>query len=175
MLKKINAFIYDHTIGILNIYYIKLCRSISYAVFGWNNKDFDDGFLLQLEVYKLKRMLHLFKNYGNHCEDCENYKPKMKSIKLAIKLGERVINHNYRRFYDMHVHKYGKIQYEFEPTDATKQYYQMILIKNNKKYERTQDEIDDLINARSTDEREQGRDRRLFYRIIEKYGRYWWD
>jgi len=155
-------------------YYKKLCRALAYFQLGWNNVDFDSEALTEMEVFKLKRLLYLFENYGYHSETCINYKPKMKSLKLAIKLGERFLTHDYSRFTAAHDKKYGKLDTDFERIEGS-DYYRMIDIKNGVKYTKTEEEVKDMLDSYRADEREQMRDRRNFYRIIEKYGRHWWD
>lgn len=154
--------------------YRKVVRSLQFAKIGYNSFDFDDYYLFELEVFKLKRMLHLFENHGHHDESCDKYKPKMKSIRLAIKLGERYMTRRYFRFYDLHDKKWGKTEMGFEPIEGS-DHFLMITLKDGVKYERTDQENKELLEAVTKDDNEKLRDRRNFYKIIEKYGRYWWD
>lgn len=75
----------------------KLTRSVSYAKFGWDNPDWDNYYLHSLVLFKLKRMQHVFIHYGHHSEECENYKPKMRSIEVAIKLLDSAVNDSWWR------------------------------------------------------------------------------
>ena len=106
ILTKIKYLYWDVESFFINTY-IKICRSLSYAKFGWSNYDFDHAYLLEIQVMKLKRMLDCFENYGHHCHTCPNYKPKMKSLRLAIKLGEKLRTDAYQKFLDIYLKKYG--------------------------------------------------------------------
>jgi hypothetical protein len=152
----------------------KFSRSLAFAKIGYNSHDFDDYYLVELEVFKLKRMLYLFENHGHHCPTCDTYIPKMKSIKLAIKLGEKWLNSDYFRFWDLHNKKYGdtEIGWESIPNSTNSL---MITLKDGKKYERSEEERKSLIDSHRKDEREKEKHRQLFYKIIAKYGRYYWD
>jgi len=119
-------------------------------------------------------MLYAFEKYGYHDPECDTYKPKMKSLKLAIKLGERWMRGDYYRFHDLHEQKYGKIELGWESIPGSNN-SKSISLKNGKKYERSIEERIEFLEAHFADEREQEKHRRLFYNIINKYGRYWWD
>lgn len=173
-ISEIKATIYDNTVVLVRHYYRKATRALAFAKIGFNSYDFDSYYIVELEVFKLKRMLYLFENHGHHSESCENYKPKMKSIRLAIKLGERYMNRDYFRFYDIHNKKWGKTEMGFEPIEGST-HFLMITLKNGSKYERSEQETKELLESSYADDREKDRDRRNFYRIIEKYGRLWWD
>ena len=70
---------------------------------GWRlryNYEWDSGFLLEIEVLKLKELLHNFEHHGHHDPECENYAPKMKSLRLAIKLGDLLINDDYMKYHN---------------------------------------------------------------------------
>lgn len=174
MIEMIKAYVYDYTIGKYREYSTRIGRALSFAKIGYSNYDWDDFYLFKLEVFKLKRMLDVFENHGHHSPTCNNYKPKMKSIRLAIKLGERYMNHRYFRFHDMHEKKYGKTEFGSEPIEGS-DCSLMITLKNGVKYERTKLETEDMMEAYRKDRAEEERDRVNFYKIIIKYGRYWWD
>jgi hypothetical protein len=162
MLRRVQGFI------------IKIKRVWAFIKIAWNNYDWDDGYLHQLVLFKLKRMQYEFIHNGYHAEECVNYKPKMKSLKLAIKLMERVVKHDYNRFLDIHYAKWGQPRYVFEPyKDGMSK---MTTIIDSVKTE--EDEIterNERIEAYNRDDRIEARDLRLAYAIIGKYSKYWWD
>lgn len=174
------AYLYDFTIGNIRQYYRKICRSLAFARIGWDNFDFDYRPLVELELFKLKRMLHLFENSGYHSEECPNYKPKMKSIRLAIKLGERWLNHDYCKFHDLHEKKWGKLQTNLDnplPEDYTPEGNLRWRSWRNgaKTEEEKRQEHLEFFEAVRKDDRLEERDIKNFYKILAKYSRYYWD
>lgn len=162
----------------------RLGRSIAFFKLGWLSYDFDYMPLHEAALFKLKRMLYCFENYGHHAETCENYKPKMKSIKLAIKLLEKYCKNDYTRFYDMHEKKWGKSTCDFVPVDVEgnivpkeeAKYFKFNSSRPNAQTEEEKaQERKEFLEAYNADEREQEKHLRWAYAIITKYHRYWWD
>jgi hypothetical protein len=98
----------------------------------------------------------------------------MKSIRLAIKLGELWLKGDYYRFHNLHNKKYGDTEIGWEPIPNSTNSL-MITLKDGKKYERSEEERLSFLESHVADEREKEKHRQLFYKIIVKYGRLWWD
>jgi hypothetical protein len=134
-----------------------------------DNHDWDAGYLMQMEVLKLKRMLKHFEGPdSHHSPDCENYKPKMKSLRLAIKLGERYLADDYYKStvnFEMDIKLYSKDD----------KLYQIVWIDVDTGQPATKEKLEAWRAEYDRADEKQERDRSLFYRIIEKYGNYWWD
>lgn len=156
----------------------RLKRSFHYAKFGWLNYDFDYSALHELTLFKLKRFLYCFENYGYHSEECENYKPKMKSLKLAIKLLEKYLADG-NRFLDMHDKKWGPLETWTEKAEYDENYGQLCRWLSKRPgaitEEQKEQERIEFRNAYDADDREKNKYLALAYKIIIKYNRYWWD
>lgn len=155
-MELIKAYLYDYFISPVAQFFKKLKRAIAFFIIGWNNFDWDHAYLMELEVFKLKRLLYEFENFGYHSPECKNYKPKMKSLKLAIKLGEMLSEGDYFKFTGLHYKKWNR------PVDLWT-------------YKMQEDEKNEFLEAANKDDRIEAKHRRWFYNIIRDYGRYWWD
>jgi hypothetical protein len=151
----------------------RLGRALAFFRMGWLNHDWDNHYLNEVVLFKLKRMRHSFLVYGHHSEDCVNYKPKMKSLNLTIKLLERIIENDYTKFYDLHKKKWGETQIEWIPEGEN--YRMETSVEKANTPELKEQERKEFREAYEKDERMEARDKRIAYAIIGKYQDYWWD
>lgn len=160
-------------------FYQSIVRGIKWGYKLRYNYPWDYHFLLEFEVMKLKELLHYFENYGHHSEDCKQYKPKMKSINLAIKLGTKLLDDDYHKFYNLHYKKWGEIEIKFEKvpneTFDNEPVYRMVSYRNGQPVKENEQEKTELREAMKADDRMKERHRRWFYDIISKHGERWWD
>lgn len=170
---------YEH---LFVIWPTKLKRALDYFVFGWNNRDFDNFYVDQLVLFKLKRLEYNFVNFGHHSEDCENYPPKMKSLRLAIKLLKLYCNEDKNRmFMDAHDKKWGEADWQSEKVEGSEDkpggpYYRMLVNRVGAvTEEQKEQERKEFVDAYDKDERRHERLRATAYKIMIKYGHYWWD
>jgi hypothetical protein len=149
-------------------------RAFDYAKLGYKNYDFDALTIERYLLFKLKRVQDALIN-GHVDLTVEMGPKKMKALKLCIKLLER-LNGHYHRFLDMHDAKWGEMECWFEPTERGdgSSYWRSKRPKANTP-ELQEQERKEFLEAVRADDREEMRDRRLVYRIIEKYICYWWD
>ena len=91
---------------ILNIrnFFVKLKRSCKWFKRMWNNHDFDDGYLIQVIVWKMKDMLYQLDVVDSSFVDLRNqehYKDNgyngdlLKSLEECIEIGERLLKDDY--------------------------------------------------------------------------------
>lgn len=148
-------------------------RAWDYAKLGYKNWDFDALTIERYLLFKLKRVEKCLIN-GTCDLTVENGPRKMKAIKLCIKLLER-LNDHYHRFTDMHDAKWGEMENWFEPCEnGLGSYWRTRRPKANTP-ELIEQEKREFREAYMADDREEQRDRKLVYRIIEKYIQAWWD
>lgn len=155
----------------------KLRRSWDYAIFGYNNLDFDYQYLMELILFKLERMEKVFLE-GYHDPESDSYKQKMKSIKLAIKLLKKLETNSYNRFYDLHQKTYGRLIYKFIPIDKNgkrvkKRYAKYFALEAES--EMTKEARKSFLESSKKDENERRRDLKLVCDIIAKHSNSWWD
>lgn len=162
----------------------RLARSIAFFKLGWLNYDFDSHYIHELILFKLKRLYHCFVKYGHHSTDCPNYKPKMKSLSLVIKLLERYCSDNSYDYYskpiDRHDKKWGKlnsksIPYQQDEDGYIRSYSYITYRDNVLTSEDKEQEKKEFLEAYHRTEERQERDVRLALSIIAKYHRHWWD
>jgi hypothetical protein len=147
---------------------------------GWRLRksyDWDPGYLLEMEVQKLKDMLYYIEIHGIHDPDCETYKPKMKSLRLAIKLGDLLLKDEYTKFYDLHTKAWGETEMAWEEIleGPSKGNYKLYWTRDKKRVEFSEQEKAELSIAWEKDARREQKHRDLFYRIIATHGQRWWD
>jgi hypothetical protein len=85
-------------------FFVKLKRSCKWFKRMWNNHDFDDGYLMQVIVWKMKDMLYQLDVLDNdivdlrnqeHCKDNGYDGDLIKSLEECIEIGERLIEDDY--------------------------------------------------------------------------------
>jgi len=140
----------------------KLQRAISYAIFGYNNEDYDYSFIYELLEYKLKRTERALINGIS-----EHDKSTLQSLRIALRLLNRINKKEYTYFLDQHDEKWGKPILSVGPI-------QVIERPNVMAYDRTQERAE-LIEAMTKDDAQEIRDITLLHNIMAKYSRAWWD
>lgn len=153
-------------------YVRRLGESIARACYwGWalrHNHDWDYAYLDHIMLLKLRRMHRLMAGSESmHDPSCQNYAPKMRSLKLALKLAERLQADKY----------YANVKYpiDFKLEPATEKYFKMVQINPATKMPATKLYLQLALEEWARLDRRQDRDRQIMYRIIAKYGTYWWD
>jgi hypothetical protein len=85
-------------------FFVKLKRSCKWFKRMWNNHDFDDGYLMQVIVWKMKDMLYQLDVLDSdivdlrnqeHCKDNGYDGDLIKSLEECIEIGERLIEDDY--------------------------------------------------------------------------------
>lgn len=144
-------------------------RAFAFAKIGWGSYDWDHAYLLELELFKMRRILKVIENGHTDWEATDGGKC-LKALRLAIKIGDRMMEGNYHKFYDLHHKKWG--EREILWNDDTPFVNGSRPVKWNR--ECSEEESAELIIAFKIDERLEQRDYNLFYGIIAKYSRGWW-
>jgi hypothetical protein len=120
-------------------------RIRDYAQFALSNEDYDYVFLFDIFRFKLKRM----QNYFNEKESCEAKNKILKSIRISIKLCDRIIRDEYT--YNRNYH-----------------------YRNISKYETKSAEILNFKQLLDMDDKHRERDITLLFKTISKYYGLWW-
>jgi hypothetical protein len=85
-------------------FFNNLRRSCRWFKRMWNNYDFDDGYLIEVIVWKMKDMLYQLDvldsdivdlRYQEHCKDNGYNGDLLKSLEECIEIGERLIADDY--------------------------------------------------------------------------------
>lgn len=85
-------------------FFVNLKRSCKWFKRMWNNHDFDDGYLMQVIVWKMKDMLYQLDVLDSdivdlrnqeHCKDNGYDGDLIKSLEECIEIGERLIEDDY--------------------------------------------------------------------------------
>jgi len=147
----------------------KLKRALSYAIFGYNNEDYDYSFIYTLLEFKLKRMQQALINGV-----AEHDKATLQSLRVTLRLLNRINTKQYTYFMDQHDKKWGSPILNFEST-PDKNYSRLIIERLLVKPGEEPQQRVELIEAMSKDEEQQSRDIRLLHSILTKYSRTWWD
>lgn len=149
--------------------YRKVARSLAFAKLGWNNYDWDHAYLLQLMIFKMKRMQKACFEEGHHIPE----KLSQQSLRLCIKLGEKLLKDNYFYFTGLHNEKWGKFEF-IEKTDESGRKYTGMGRPGVPK-EKEEQERAEFLEAYKKDDSVKARDTRWFFEIMAKYQESWWD
>lgn len=155
-------------------------RACSYFKFGYNNHEWDNGYLHRLTLFKLKRMQRFFTEGGSHSPECPNYIPKMKSLDVAIMLLEKFLKDE-TKFLDLHSKKWGELKWEFVQVPGSENeplgpYSRCVISRPNALTEEEKiEEREERLEAYSIDDRRQQRFLETAYKIIGKHSQRWWD
>lgn len=145
-------------------------RSYDYAKFGWSNEDYDHNFLLKHIEFKLKRLQKVISN-GHHVPD----KSTDQSIRICIKLINKLSFKDYSYFTDIHYAKWGQPEVKFIKQNDSNYSVMEITHENAKtEQERNQQSIE-FTEAYKKDDRQRQRDTKLLFNIMSKYIELWWD
>jgi hypothetical protein len=154
----------------------RFCSSVKRACYwGWalrNNHDWDHGYLDTMVALKLRRMLNAQVGpQSYHDPECKNYLPKVRSLKLAVKLAERLQADKY------HESPKYPLDYTFERTERTEEYATFEMVAQNpfRKEKASELYLRLAMDEYARLDRREDRDRQIMYRIIAKYGTFWWD
>lgn len=143
----------------------------------WKDRNFDKGYLIELNIKKLEMMHKWFSNPNNTHITEENRKHIVSRINTAIKLMKLVEDEFYAMEYQKEIENlYGKSKWEFIPCHDMKNMYE-IQIKFEKKY--TEEELE-KINKHEHELLVKSRNKhikakRILWKFIEHNIDYWWD
>lgn len=149
--------------------YRKIARSFAFAKLGWNNYDWDHAYLLEVMIFKMKRLQHGCFVDGHHIPE----KLPQQSLKLCIKLGEKLLKDDYFYFSGLHNQKWGELEF-IEKTDETGRKYTG-MARTRVLPEQEEQERAEAMEAYRKDDSIKARDVRWFYGIMGKYQESWWD
>lgn len=148
--------------------YYKLCRSLAWFKFAWSDRDYDSSYLLKVIAFKLKRMEKeiLQDHHSPH-------KTTNQSLRLCIKLAEKLHKTDYSYFMDLHRKKWGAIDFIKKVDPKNGNTYTTLgipgLTPKQEKLERSE-----FLKAGKKDDSLEVRDKRWLYTIMEKYQHHWW-
>jgi len=151
----------------------KLRRSWAYARFGWDNYDFDGAYALRALSFKLKRLQRLLLD-GHVIQD----EASLKSLRLAIRLLDRLVEDDYNYFLHCHNLKWYDTEYPphgFEKVNDGRGCSRMVFPSESLPENKQAQEHEEHVAAWAADEKLKNRDKRWVFSIIEKYYEHWWD
>lgn len=149
--------------------YNQIGRSIAWARLGWNSYDWDHAYLLEMMIFKMKRMQKACFEEGHHIPD----KHSPQSLKLCIKLGEKLFKDDYHYHHSLHDAKWGKIDFVKKTDKEGREYTGMG--RPGVPKEKEAEERAEFLEACHKDDSIKARDTRWFYGIMAKYQEAWWD
>lgn len=147
----------------------------AYLKYASTDFDFDSVYLIRVNVFKLKRMLRAFTN-NPHCI----HEPKdLQALRLAIRLGERLSEVDYDYAARAHERKWGELNMDFEPLpeeEGGKHAGSVLKFWRKEVTPETEEqERQEFLAAVEADDKARERDARLFFGLLSKYYRNWWD
>lgn len=148
----------------------KIKRAYDYAVFGWSNYDWDYGYMYELLQFKLERMEAALKG-GVAIQSKES----MKSLRVCIKLLKRINRDSYNYNTELHYKKWGEPKISFLSEIGSDYSKFVVEHENVKTPEDKVQEHAEIKEAIRKDVAQENRDKRLLFRIMEKYSNLWWD
>lgn len=146
-----------------------LKRAWDYAVIGWSNYDWDSGYLYEFMLFKLKRMqVELINGVAIHD------KTTLQSLRICIKLLERITKESYDYNLDKHDAKWGSAEFKAEP-NPNSDWHRVVITRKNVTEETMEQERLEFLEACNKDYKSEQRDMRLLHDIMKKYSKTWWD
>lgn len=142
-------------------YWLRFTRSIQYAVIGWGNHDWDYSYIDSLLLFKLKRVLTCLSNSSVLDLEHEDNKRSIKSLRLAIKLLERIDKE-----------EYCKKELDLAHEEWASSFDKNVAFEIKTDLSTMWKKIRSLLKK---EDRLKQRDRKIFYAILFKYQHTWWD
>ena len=146
----------------IRAFFHKLKRSCKWFVRMWNNHDYDDTYLIQVIVWKMKDMLYQLDvvdgdivdlRNQEHCKDNGYDGDLLKSLEECIEIGERIIADEY----DNHPYVVKKWFEEHSLSETMPEDIHKLFIKSIDDAEKLKDE-----------------DNERFFDIMKKHHWGWW-
>jgi hypothetical protein len=162
------------------IYHIKrlfrnLKRMYQLVPIVWNSYDFT--YHSSLEFFKFQ-LNNIAENLESENSVTLSAKHNASRIRLVIKLIDRYYLDEYYidKFYDELEKKYGKVDFEFIPTDESKEWFEMIeVFENDLTEEEKKQYFIDKENMFKKVLEEEKKAKKLIWKLIEHNIQSWWD
>ena len=144
-------------------FFIKLKRSCKWFKRMWNNHDFDDAYLMEVIIWKMKDMLYQLDvvdrdivdlRHQEHHKDNGYDGDMLKSLEDCIEIGERLIADDYVNYPDV-------VEDWFLNHDSLNE-------------EMPEDIRKLVLEALDESERKKEEDNEMFFNIMKKYHYDWW-
>lgn len=159
----------------------KTCRAIKrfidYGRVGWNSYEWDHSYLLKLLRFKLSRMKYALENGHSEYD-----KQTIQSLRVCLRLLDRLIKDEYNYWIDKNYAKWGHPDFDFVETNEhpfSDEFGSLYSMVDRRHDNMTEEEIlkerDDFMLAMKKDDSHRERDARLLFSIMSKYYTYWWD
>ena len=104
-----------------------LINIIQWMPIVWNDRDWDQWYLLKLLEFKLLKMEKLFRRYGNHTGSDK----QAKQLKKCAEIFKRLYEENYsEEAFKKHDEKWGEIEVEFIDTDNP-EFHEIVMNREN--------------------------------------------
>lgn len=158
----------------IRAFFRNLFRALAFAKVGWNNYDFDYGYIEDLVLFKLKRIeKEMTGGYTDWSVPAQAR--SLKALRLAIKLFDKLQQTDNSMLMDQHESKWGKLIVETEESDRPGQ-YKLITSRPHAATPRLREiERKEFLEASYADDRREQRHRRIAYQLMAKYSTDWWD
>jgi hypothetical protein len=154
--------------------YRRIVRSWAYWRLGMRTYDFDSCYLIEVTLFQLKRLLRAC-TVDAHCVHDEK---DLHSLRVAIRLGERLREDDYDYASRRHAKKWGELHMDFIPLENEPDGFKgsrLDLWRDNVTPETEEQERQEFLRAIEEDDKQRERDARWFFSIMAKYYRDWWD
>lgn len=148
----------------------RIKRYFSYARLGSETNDYDANHWITLIRFKLQSTYRALLNK----DSIKSYK-EYKSLRICIKLCDRIQNNFHTLNIKQHYKKWGNPVLEYRPisTDRGVVYELVDINRYFLSKEKTIEEFDDLLNSLRADDLHKEKEIRLLFRIIELYFQTW--
>lgn len=172
--KTIKEFIVDEIVYPIRIFfrvqYERSSRSIAFAIFTWDQVDFDSYSMYALVAFKLERT--------KKCMD-EGYgvypKETMDAMKEAIRICKRLYNEDYdSKYMKIHNKKWGKLNIK-KLIGEDRNFNSMFSRKNVKTKADDRKESKESLECMRMGEQDRLNDLDRLNEILKKYQSSWWD
>lgn len=163
-------------------YWRKLKRALAYFLRGWKSPDYNRDYLYKDMLFKMQRMMVQFNTERGSvfAADEKEFKrdQTIKSLRIAIKLLDKMVRpwKHYRKNMLEFEKTYGEVTLERTGEEVIRgeTLIKVDLMINGKPLRDNPELQAKNREAHARDDRHEERDRKLFFKIFEKYSRYWW-
>lgn len=160
----------------------KFKRALAYFLRGWKSYDWDNHYLYEDMLFKMRRMMVQFNSERGIVFDTDEKEFRrnktIKSLRIAIKLLDKMVNplDHYSKNMVEFEKIYGEVTLERtgEEIRNGQTLVKVNLMINGKPLEDNPELKTKNIEAHAKDDRHEQRDQKLFFKIFEHYSTYWW-
>jgi len=149
-----------------------------FLYWGWklrHNYSWDCNSLYFMIYLKTKSLIDYSRKYAHLCWNSKEDGKEFRKLKIASELAKRLWESDYNRNQNIHIEKWGDLQWESIKKENSNFSTLNLYRKNANTEELNKQEWKEHTIAIKADEQQRNNEKRYLYKLLEKHLESWWD